>query len=87
MSRTDQLRLSDLVNKPAFEKWLKANIGIYNNKDIPMDHISLFLEYIEEAITRPDFPHDRAIWLKVMRNVKQGLETEVRMEGEDEYAE
>jgi hypothetical protein len=67
------ISLSDLLNPASFESWIKKHINIYNDKEIPVNHLISFIEYIEKQVEAPEFEHDRGAWFDTLTNLKDAV--------------
>jgi hypothetical protein len=67
------LLLKDLANRSKFEQWVRANINIYNKKEIPINHFYSFIRHIEEQIEKPDFKHQRNVWFDALNKLEESI--------------
>nr|BDD46214.1 hypothetical protein 46 [bacterium] len=79
-TKIETLKLSDLLNIADFKAWIRKHINIYNEKEIPGEHITLFLDYIEKLVEEPDFKHDRGVWFEVIKDLKDRVAKHDRFE-------
>jgi len=73
MEKIRELKLSDLINITAFEAWARKHINIYNEKEVPDEHLNIFLQYIEDQVRKENFPYDRLVWFKTIERLKGRL--------------
>lgn len=72
-SNLKDITLSDLVDPAKFELWVREHINIYNEKEIPANHLISFIEYIEKEVEDTSFPYDRSAWLDTLTKLKDAV--------------
>lgn len=69
-----KLSLKDIISISNLKIWMKNNINIYNDKEIPDEHINIIMNYIEELTKKGDFSHDRLIWFNAINSARKQQE-------------
>jgi hypothetical protein len=72
-NRIAQLKHEDLVSGVSLKNWLKENLHAYTNKDVPDEHLLIYVDYIEGKVREND-SIDKRIWLKTIGELKERIE-------------
>jgi hypothetical protein len=67
------ISLTDLIDPATFEAWVRKHINIYNEKEIPVNHLTSFVEYIEKEVESTEFQHDRSAWFDTLTKLKDSI--------------
>jgi hypothetical protein len=77
-----KLNPSDLVTVEAFRTWIKESLpNLYFQKEIPYQHLLIYLEYIRELIS-VNKELDSAFWNQITRDLESNIESLERNDDE-----
>ena len=71
-NRLSRIQHEDIISSAAFKNWLKSNMSVYVNKEIPNEHLLIYLDYVEERI-RENNKIDRAAWLHTAKELREKI--------------
>lgn len=78
--RFSKLNAEDLASPESFRIWIKKNLkNVYLNKEIPNEHLLIFLGYVNTLIFN-DRSLDRNSWLSLIRDMESRLKSLKNME-------
>ncbi len=69
------IKLSDIISLPNLKLWIKKHINIYDNKEIPSEHLKVIIDYLEERVKGDDFPHEKMLWFGALNRLKSERES------------